>query len=202
MSISQEKQERRDAGDLTAAVVAGAVAVALLVYDAVRRIIALFADPAGITVEAPITPQAITADIGGGASATVDTATLVVADVNTVSVVSLVLSIALGSACLIAAAVLAVLVCRRLLRGIVFDRVNANFTTAISMLLLAGGLADVWFENMGLNGVFAALGDEFDAQWELFLQMVPLFVAAMAVGVLVIVFQRGIRLQRDTEGLV
>jgi hypothetical protein len=36
----------------------------------------------------------------------------------------------------------------------------------------------------------------------LFTDGIPLFIAAIAVGVLVIVFRRGSALQRETEGLV
>lgn len=199
---NEQKQQARDRGDLTAAIITGALVIAALIYDAIRRIGILFQTPGSLTVDAPVPPQPITADIGEGVSATVNVATLVVADVNAVSVASLVLAVVASSACLVVATTLAVLMCRRLLQGIVFDRVNARFTTAISMLLLAAGLLGHWFENMGLNGVFAALGGEFNEQWALFLQMVPFFIAAMAVGVLGIIFQRGIRLQRDTEGLV
>jgi hypothetical protein len=123
--------------------------------------------------------------------------------VNTVSVVSLVLAIALRSLCLIAVAALGVVLCRRLLRGIVFDQVNSRLTFVMSMGLLAAGLVGPWFENMGLNGVLAALGGDYgDARWLLFRDGIPLFVAAIAVGVLVIVFRRGIRLAKETEGLV
>jgi hypothetical protein len=73
----------------------------------------------------------------------------------------------------------------------------------MSMALIAGGLVGPWFENLGLNGVFAALGGEFDGhRWLLFTDGIPLFIAAIAVGVLVIVFRRGSALQRETEGLV
>jgi hypothetical protein len=55
---------------------------------------------------------------------------------------------------------------------------------------------------MGLNGLFATLGAEYDGQWGALSVLFPWFLAAIAVGVLVIVFRRGEHLQRETEGLV
>ena len=195
-------QAKADRNDLVTAIIVGTLAIGFLVYDGIRRISALFAAPGLITVEAPIETQTITADLGGGAPATVDSATLVVDGVNMVSVVCLVLAIVVGVVGLIVVAALGVVLCRRLAQGAAFDAVNLRLTFGISIALLVAGLGEVWFQNMGLNGVFAALGDEFNGQTGLFLQAVPLYVTALAVGVLVIVFRRGIRLQKDTEGLV
>lgn len=199
MNTSKIKSER---DDLNTGIIVGALVVAWLLYDGVRRIADLFATAGAVTVSTRVPAQEVTVSVGSGAPAVVDSATLVVADVNAVSVGSLVLAIALPALCLIAVAVLGVMVCRRLMRGILFDRVNTRLTFAMSMGLLAAGLVGPWFENMGLNGVFAALGGDFNDQWLLLADEIPLFVAAIAVGVLVIVFRRGTDLQKDTEGLV
>ncbi|WP_309103875.1 hypothetical protein [Microbacterium sp.] len=203
MTRDPQVQAKRDRADLMTAVVVAALAVAALVYDSVARISALFATPGAITVAAPFDAQTVTVDVGGGSTtAMITSGTLVVEDVSVISVVSLVAAIVTGSAGLIAAAVLASAVCRRLLRGHIFDRINVILTFWVSLSLLIGSLGAVWFQNMGLNGVLAATGGEFDGQAELMLQAVPFFVAAMAAGVLVIVFRRGAELQRDAEGLV
>lgn len=199
MNTSKIKSER---DDLNTGIIVGALVVAWLLYDGVRRIADLFATAGAVTVSTRVPAQEVTVPVGSGAPAVVDSATLVVADVNAVSVGSLVLAIALPALCLIAVAVLGVMVCRRLMRGILFDRVNTRLTFAMSVGLLAAGLVGPWFENMGLNGVFAALGGDFNDQWLLLADEIPLFVAAIAVGVLVIVFRRGTDLQKDTEGLV
>ena len=192
-----------DRNDLNTAIAVGALVIGWLVYDSIRRIADLFATSGAVTVTTRVPAQEVTAAIGDGAPATVDVATLVATDVNLVSVICLVLAIVLRAACLITAAVLGVIVCRRLMRGILFDRTNTRLTFTMSIALLIAGLAGPWFENMGLNGVFAALGGEFDGQrWLLFADGIPLFVASIAVGVLVIVFRRGSALQKDTEGLV
>lgn len=199
----QAKQARADQNDLIGAMAVGALAIGALVWDAAQRLLELFSTASAVTVTTRIPAQAITAAIGDGAAATSDMATLVVEGVNTVSVVSLVLAIVLRAACLVAVAVVAVIVCHRLLRGIVFNQTNARLTFAVSMLLLAAGLVGLWFESLGLNGVFAALGGDFgDDRWLLLRDGIPLFVAAIAVGVLVIVFRRGARLEKETEGLV
>lgn len=199
MNASKVKSDR---DDLNTGIIVGALVVAWLLYDGVRRIADLFATTGAVTVSTRVPAQEVTAAIGEGASATIDSATLVVADVNAISIGSLVLAIGLPALCLIAVAALGVIVCRRLMRGILFDRANTRLTFAMSMGLLATGLLGPWFENMGLNGVFAALGGDFDDQWLLLADEIPLFVAAIAVGVLVIVFRRGTDLQKDAEGLV
>lgn len=200
--MNTTKQMKADRSDLNAAIIVGALVIGWLVYDSIRRIGDLFATAGAVTVTTRVPSQDMTVPIGTGAPATIDSATLVVADVNAISVGSLVVAIALPALCLISVAALGVIVCLRLMRGVVFDRVNTGLTFAASMGLLAAGVISHWFENMGLNGVFAALGGEFDDQWLLLADEIPLFISAIAVGVLVIVFRRGSALQRETEGLV
>lgn len=202
-SKGMTKRAKSDRNDLNTAIAVGVLVVGWLMFDCVSEVVHLFANAGAVTVTTRVPAQEITAAIGAGAPATVESATLVVADVSGISIVSLVMAIVLRALCLVAVAVLGVIVCGRLMRGIVFDRANTRLTFTMSIGLLAAGLVGPWFENMGLNGVFAALGGEFDEQrWLLFADGVPLFVAAIAVGVLVIVFRRGSALQRDTEGLV
>ncbi|WP_460796553.1 hypothetical protein [Microbacterium sp. GXF0217] len=201
--MNAENAEKSDRSDLSFAVTVGALVVAFLVYDGIRQLVELFETSGAVTVRTRVPEQEITVAIGSGAPGTVDLATLVVSGVNSVSVASLVVSIVASTSALVAAAVLGVLVCRRLFRGIVFDATNTRLTFWMSMSLLAAGLLGAWFENMGLNGVFAALGGSFDdGRWLLFGDAIPLYVAAIAVGVLVIVFRRGAALQKETEGLV
>lgn len=203
MAKDPARQIKADNNDLNTAIVVGALVIGLLLYDGIRRISELFSTAGAVTVTAGVPAQEITAAVGGGAPATIHTATLIVTDVNALSIASLVLAIALRALCLIAVTALGLVLCRRLLQGIVFDRTNTRLTFAMSMGLLAAGLAGPWFDNMGLNGVFAALGSEFsDGPGLLVRDGVPLFIAAIAVGVLVIVFRRGTALQRDAEGLV
>jgi len=196
------KQTRADQNDLNTAIMIGALVIGWLLFDSIRNLVGLFGTPGAMTVTTRVPAQEITASIGTGAPATIDSATLVATDVNLISIICLVLTIVLRAIFLISATVLGVVVCRRLMRGILFDRLNSRVTFVMSITLLAAALAPSWFENMGLNGVFAALGGEFDGQWLLLAEGAPLVVTSIALGVLVIVFRRGATLQRDTEGLV
>lgn len=193
---------RRYRNDILYAIAAGVIASGFVLYDSIRRIAELFSTPGAISARAPLPEQPITAEIGDGTRAVADSAMLIVEGVNTVSIVCLVLSIALSAVGLILAAVLAVTVCIRLLRGQVFDRTNTRLLTGVSLALAAAALCDMAFRTMGLNGLFAAAGGEFDAQQNLFYEQLPLFGAAFAVGLLGIIFRRGTTLQREAEGLV
>ncbi|GAB3595811.1 hypothetical protein [Microbacterium tumbae] len=198
---SPKLQQQRDRNDLNTTIVVGLLAIGWLLYDGIRRLAELFQTAGSVTVATRVPAQDVA--VGDGAEAVMTSAILTVPDVSDLSVISLVLAIVARAALLIAVAVLGVVLCRRLLRGVVFDRVNTRLTLGMSIGLLAAGLGPVWFENIGLNGVFAALGAAFDEfRWPLFGDAVPLFVAAIAVGMLVLVFRRGAELQKDAEGLV
>ncbi|WP_300267744.1 hypothetical protein [Microbacterium sp.] len=178
------------------------IASGFVLYDSIRRILELFSTPGAISARSPLPPQQIEAGVGSGVSAVMDSAVLIVPGVNTVSIVCLVLSIALGAVGLIGAAVLVAALCVRLLRGSVFDRINIRLLAAISLSLTGAALCTMAFRTMGLNGVFAAVGGSFDEQRQLFFEQLPLFGVAFAVAVLIVVFRRGALLQKETEGLV
>lgn len=202
MARTPELQARRDRSDLVTGIIVGALVIAFLLFRGANAVASLFATPGAVTVDAPIPAQVISTGLGEGAEATITSGTLVVADVSTISVVCLVLAIVLSTLGLVAAAALGVWSCIRMLRGRVFDQVNVRLLFGLSMSLLIAWAGEYWFRNMGLNGVFAALDDEFRGQTELNLAGISLAVAAIAVGVLVLVFRRGAALQKDAEGLV
>lgn len=197
-----EKKQRSDRDDLIWSVLVAALLIGLLVFRAVSDLIHLFSTPGAVTVDAPIPAQEITAQIGGGAAAIVSEGALVVNGVNTVSVVSLVLAIVLTAVAFIAASALALTACLRLLRGHLFDRTNVRLLFWLSMSLLAAWLCNDAFQVMGLNGVFAALDGEFTGQAAIAFSDVGTLIAAIGVGVLVIIFRRGAALECETEGLV
>lgn len=201
MARTPELQARRDRSDLVTGVIVGALVIAFLLFRGVNAVVSLFATPGAISVDVPIPAQVVSTGLGEGTEATITSGTLVVADVNTVSVVCLVLAIVLSTLGLVAAAALGVWSCIRMLRGKVFDRVNVRLLFFLSMSFLLAWAGEYCFRTMGLNGVFAAL-DEFGGRTNLDLTSISLVVAAVAVGVLVIVFRRGAALQKETEGLV
>ncbi|GAB3632799.1 hypothetical protein GCM10027421_21520 [Microbacterium shaanxiense] len=201
MARTPELQARRDRSDLVTGVIVGAVVIAFLLYRGANAVASLFAAPGAVTVDAPIPAQKVMTGLGQGTEATVTSGTLVVADVNTVSVICLVLAIVLSTLGLVAAATLGVCSCIRMLRGRIFDRVNVRLLFLLSMSFLLAWAGEYCFRTMGLNGVFAAL-DEYGGRTDLDLASISLVVAAVSVGVLVIVFRRGVALQKETEGLV
>ncbi|WP_460800794.1 hypothetical protein [Microbacterium sp. GXF6406] len=195
-------QARRDREDLLTGIGVGALAVGYVLYRGIGGIAEMFSNPGAVTVRVPLPDQQITASIGDGAPAIVSSGTVIAPGVSVVAIVFLVMATVAGMLGLILAAVTGVIVCRRLLQGIVFDVVNTRLLFTLSIALLVAGLGEAFFRNMGLNGVFAALGGDFDGSPGLILEAVPLFIAAIAVGVVVIPFRRGTALQRETEGLV
>ncbi len=202
MTRTPELQARRDRGDLWTAVVVGTLVAAGIAAIAIREIRGLFGVPGTVTATVPVDPQTVPLSVGTGIAGTITSAEVSVADVSPVAIACLVIAVVLTAVGLIAATALGSLVCVRMLRGSVFSRQNTRALFAISMLLLAAPLAGSFFSNMGLNGLFTSLGEEYDGQWAATLALAPWFLAAIAVGVLVIVFRRGEHLQRETEGLV
>lgn len=202
MTRTPELQARRDRGDLWTAVVVGALVGVGIAAIAIREIASLFSIPGTVTATIPVDPQTVPLSVGTGVAGTVSSAQVSVAGVSPVAIACFVIAIVLAAGGLIVATALGSLVCVRMLRGSVFSRRNTGALFAISMLLLFAPLAGSFFRNMGLNGLFATLGGEYDEQWAATLDLLPWFLAAIAVGVLVIVFRRGEHLQRETEVLV
>lgn len=202
MTCTPELQARRDRGDLWTAIIVGAVVAIGIAAVAVRAIVEMFSVPGSVTATIPVDPQTFPLSVGAGTAGTVTSAQVSVPGVSPVATACFVIAVFLSSGGLIVATALGSLVCARMLRGAVFSKQNTRALFAISMLLLFAPLAGSFFRNMGLNGLFATLGAEYDGQWGALSVLFPWFLAAIAVGVLVIVFRRGEHLQRETEGLV
>lgn len=202
MAKDMHRRAVSERNDFITGILLGALVIGWLLYDGIREIADLVGAPGTVTVTTRVPEFRADVPIGDGADAVIESATLSVSGVSPVSVVALVLAIGLQSLLLIGTTVLAVLLCLRLMRGVLFDRTNTRLTYAVSVGLLAAAVVRPFFRNMGLNGVFAALGGDFDGQWTLLADSSPLFIAAIAAGVAAIVFRRGYALQKDTEGLV
>lgn len=202
MARTPELQARRDRSDLVTGIIVGALVVAYLLFRGTSAVASLFATPGAITVDAPIPTQEITTRLGEGAVATITSGTLVVANVSTVSVICLVLAIVLSTLGLVAAAAIGVSSCIRMLRGSVFDQTNVRLLFALSLSLLFAWAGEYWFRNIGLNGVYAALDEDFRGHSAFDLTGIPLIIAVIGIAVLLIVFRRGTALQKDAEGLV
>lgn len=201
MARTLEAQARSDRADLRAAVVVSIVVAAVIVNQAYIALWGLFRTPGSVTTSIVVPAQTVPISLGSATEGLVTEAQVSVSGVAPVAVIFLVVGILITAFGLLAATILGALFCVRLLRGVLFIRSNTAILFAISMLLLGAPLLGSFFEHMGMNGVMARLGAEDVSQWAYTLQLMPI-LAAMAVGVLVIVFRRGERLQRDTEGLV
>jgi hypothetical protein len=202
MARTPELQARRDRSDFFTGIIVGALVIAFLLFRGTNAVVSLFSTPGAVTVDVPLPAQVVSTRLGDGTEATITSGTLVVTDVNTVSMICLVLAIVLSTLGLVAAATLGVSSCIRMLRGKVFDQVNVRLLFSLSLSLLIAWAGEYWFRYMGLNGVLAALDDDFRGQSAPTLEGISLAVAAVSVGVLVIVFRRGAALQKDAEGLV
>lgn len=190
--------------DLWSVLVVGA---AVIVWQAVGlvAVVARIAPNRDVPVEVMIAGAPVGLPLGPGGAvlpATVDTATLTVADMPVATYLA-----ALGAAVVpplttVAVTVCVLLLCRRMLAGQFFSGTITRLITAISVLIGGGWLA--WFgcSVMASNGVLAqlagrAVADEITFQ----LDWTPV-LASMAVGALGAAFHAGEKLQRDAEGLV
>lgn len=90
----------------------------------------------------------------------------------------------------------------RIMRGIVFDRVNTRLVMAASILGLVGAAAARFFDTVLANAAVAQTTDgSFDTA-VLTVEPFPYLLGAFAAAIVGTVFVVGDRLQRDTEGLV
>jgi len=108
-----------------------------------------------------------------------------------------------GVACLVVIAAV-MYVARGFLRGRLFVPATARAFDIIGWSIVSGALIVLILENVGRNGVLRALGVT-DAQPLHFLDFwawAPVWAVGVAVGLVAVAFRRGVRLQRDTEGLV
>ena len=107
-----------------------------------------------------------------------------------------------GTALVVIGAVM--LVASNFLRGRVFVRGNAWAFTIMGWMLSIAPLVIVGLDNIARNGVLAAAGfggGETVHPIE-FWAAIPVVAGGIAVGLIAVAFRRGIRLQKETEGLV
>lgn len=141
-------------------------------------------------------------DTSFGAALT-DSVLVVSPDVNAVSMASGAVSgIIAGLAALTVTAAVA-FVAWRFLRGGFFVTATARAFDVIGWTLLIGGVGVMSFDTLARNGVLAAVGIEGEPIHPTeFAAFAPVWAIAVAVGLLGHAFRRGIRLQKETEGLV
>jgi hypothetical protein len=195
---------KNDRADLVAVLVVGAIAAVVVVIVTIMRLTSVFV-PGGISVRIPL--RDVTAKLpigadGGPIEASVDSATVVVDGVNSVSAASFVLAILATALGYLVAIACFMALTDHLLRGEAFSRRNTRLLTASSIAVIGGAIATLCFETMGLNGVGAVLGSDATDRDHLLWSFWPAYLVAMALGGLAVAFRAGERLQRETEGLV
>ncbi|WP_109209603.1 MULTISPECIES: hypothetical protein [Microbacterium] len=197
---------KKERSDIVATLVTAGVVGAIALIASVTRWLETFTLD-GVSVAVPF--AGVSADFAPADGLPVTTVQVtegeVVAEgVNALSTFSLGASIILGAAVWIAVIALFGALGLRFLRGRFFDPSNPRLLDAAAWTMLGGALAVYFLETLGRNGVLAAAGlaDFLPSSWALTASFIPVWIAAMVIGLISVAFRRGIRLQRDTEGLV
>ena len=167
---------------------------------------AVFGDD-GVAWTIPIDEQLIAATIDSGEVAVegfAREATILASDVSAGAVAAIVGGIALWALTALVVIGAVMLVASNFLRGRVFVRGNALAFTIMGWVLSIAPLVIVGLDNVARNGVLAAAGfGEGETVHPVeFWAAIPVVAGGIAVGLIAVAFRRGIRLQKETEGLV
>lgn len=167
---------------------------------------AVFRDD-GVAWTIPIDEQPIAATIDSGDVAVegiAREATILASDVSAGAVAAIVGGIALWALTALVVIGAVMLVASNFLRGRVFVRGNALAFTIMGWMLSIAPLVIVGLDNVARNGVLAAAGvGEGETVHPIeFWAAIPVVAGGIAVGLIAVAFRRGIRLQKETEGLV
>lgn len=205
-AITTGTTTRSETADAVTVILFGVVAAVIVGILTVFRAMSTFRDD-GIAWMIPIDQQPVSATVGSGASNIEGIATDVMVfapDVSGVAVSAIVASIALTTLAALLVIACVMFVAWSFLRGRFFAAGTARAFDVIGWALAVSPFVIVMLENIGRNGVVAALdiaGSEPVHPVE-FWAVMPIFAIGVAVGLVAVAFRRGIRLQRETEGLV
>ncbi|MFB7250043.1 hypothetical protein [Microbacterium sp. NPDC056234] len=167
---------------------------------------AVFRDD-GIAWVIPIDEQPIDATAESGAIAVegiAQEALIFATDMSAGAVAAIIGSIALWALTALVVISAVMLVAFNFLRGRVFVPGNAWAFTIMGWVLSLAPLVIVALDNVARNGVLAAAGfGEGETVHPIeFWAAIPVVAGGIAVGLISVAFRRGIRLQKETEGLV
>jgi len=204
---------RSQSADAITVILFGAAAVIVTAISTVLRVLSTFRDQ-GIAWSIPIDEQPIDATVGSGAASVqgiAQHAMVFATGVDAASTAAIIGSMALWALAPLIVIVGIMVVAGNFLRGRFFVRSNARAFDAIGWTLVLAPMLIVMLENVGLNGVSAAVGLEGSGPVHPieFWSIVPIFATGVAVGLIAAAFRQGIRLQKtntalenDTKGLV
>lgn len=200
-----EPTTRSERADARTVLVVAVLATVIIAWMVVVRALQTFRED-GIGWILPIDQQPIDATIGSGTGAVHGYATdalVIVPDVHAGIVSTIVLSHVLFATTALLVIACTSWVAWSFLRGHFFAPGTARAFDLLGWGLAGGTALMALLDTVARRGVFAALGMEgaqLDgddiARWS------PVLAVAVAVGLLGRAFRRGIRLQKDTEGLV
>jgi len=204
---------RSQSADAITVILFGAAAVIVTAISTVLRVLSTFRDQ-GIAWSIPIDEQPIDATVDSGAVSVqgiAQHAMVFATGVDAASTAAIIGSLALWAIAPLIVIVGIMVVAGNFLRARFFVRSNARAFDTIGWTLVLAPMLIVMLENVGLNGVSAAVGLEGGGPVHPieFWSIVPIFATGVAVGLIAAAFRQGIRLQKtntalanDTKGLV
>lgn len=181
----------------------GVLAAGVVVTMAVFRVLDTFR-PAGIAWTVTIDAQPVDATVGSGAgrvSGIAERLTILATGVDTAAAAAAVASIAIWTLAALIVIVCAEHIAWSIQRGRFFVASTARDFGIACWTLVAGGALIYMCDELARRGVLAALGlGDIAAPFPL--GFWASWAIGFTIGLLGVAFRRGIRLQRDTEGLV
>jgi hypothetical protein len=197
-----ERQAKFNKGVYWCLILLGGAAIVYVIVGLVIRVIEILPN-SRVPVTVPLHETALL-PVGPGGSRVAVAVTEGVVHVSHmagITLVSLVLSALVTAGMIVAITVFLGLFCFNMSRGRVFVRGNVKILFGAAVTLIAGWLLGTLFTTMGVNGAFAALSDHGYDNVIFGVDYAPA-IAAIAVCLVGVAFEAGLRLQRDTEGLV
>lgn len=185
-------------------IVFSSLAAAAVVLTAAVRVAQVFR-PEGVAVRMPLPGDVVELNVGGADPtdlAAVD-ATVLVAGVGAWGLAAFTASIVLAaaSALVVLAALIRIALVFR--SGRFFTRATTRALTLIGGTIFAGSCAVLFIDALGRNAAYEAIGVPYETIHLLDLvPFLPLWAAAIAIAMLAGAFERGQRMQRDTDLLV
>lgn len=181
----------------------GVVAVGVIATMASIRVLDTFR-PAGFAWQLPVDARPVEATVGAGAHSVVGVAealTMVSTDVDSLTTVAAIASIAIWTLAALTVVGCVVHLAWSFLRGRVFAASTARDLDIVCWTLACSGALTYLCDHLVRSTLLASLGvDEARAPFPLGLW--ACWAIGITAGLLAVAFRRGIRLQRDTEGLV
>ncbi|WP_456286856.1 hypothetical protein M1D46_05375 [Microbacterium sp. JZ70] len=206
MCATETGRRRAEQGDAITVLFIGAAVLMVVAISAALRWAETFTLE-GVAARVPVHAAPGQAVVDGAdvtITGSVDSMLVVVPVVDTMSAVCLAASILIAALAQTISATAVMYIAWSFLRGRFVTSAVVRALTLLGWTVFTGALAVLFVDRLALNGILAALGaDGAEPIHPLeFWSSAPLFFIATAVGLLAIAFRRGIRLQRDTEGLV